>query len=106
MIGKAIAFASGVIFALVLMLTACGGPVFGGGPGGPGPGPGPGPGYGYGPPPGPPGHPVINQAIGELQRTRQMLIDQAASGFGGHKANAIAGIDQAISELNICLSMP
>jgi hypothetical protein len=97
MIGKAISFASGVIFALVVALAACGGPVYGGGPG---------PGPGYGPPPGPPGHPVINQAIGELQRTRQMLIDQAASGFGGHKASAIAGIDQAISELNICLSMP
>lgn len=133
---KGMCFVSGVIFGVLLTCAACmNGPVFGQGPGpngpgaygpgpgaygpgpgagayGPGPGPGsegPGPGAGYyGPPPSPPpgSHPEISKAMNELQQTKYVLMNQAANDYQGHKANAIGYINNAISELQICQSMP
>jgi hypothetical protein len=85
-------FASGVIFGIV--------PAYGNGPYGP-------PaetGYYGGPPPS--GHPEISQAMSELQHARYVLQAKAASDYHGHKANAVGFIDNAINELQICMSMP
>ena len=99
---KGLCFASGVIFGVLLTCAACTlVPVF------------PtmrtvrlpeGPGYYGGPPPG--GHPEISRAMNELQHARYVLQAQAASDYRGHKANAIKYIDNALNELQICLSMP
>ena len=50
-------------------------------------------------------HPRIRQAIGALQNARYELV-HAAHDFGGHKNDAIAAIDAAINQLNICLQYP
>lgn len=62
----------------------------------------------YGPPPGPPpgSHPVISQAMSDLEHARYVLQTEAASDFLGHKVNAIGFIDNALSELQICMLMP
>ena len=50
-------------------------------------------------------HPRIRQAIGALQNARYDLV-HAAHDFGGHKNDAIAAVDHAIEQLNICLGYP
>ena len=93
---KGLCFASGVIFGIILTCAACTqGPAYSAG------------GY-YGPPPGPPpgSHPSISQAMTELQHARYVLQAEAASDFRGHKANAIGFIDNALNELQICMTMP
>jgi len=62
----------------------------------------------YGPPPAPPpgSHPAISQAMNDLQHARYVLQVEAASDFRGHKANAVGFIDNALGELQICLTMP
>jgi hypothetical protein len=102
---KGLCFASGVIFGLLLACAACTqGPAYSSGPSGPPP---EGTGY-YGPPPGPPpgSHPEISQAMNELQHARYVLQAKAASDYHGHKANAIGYINDAIGELQTCMSMP
>jgi len=44
-------------------------------------------------------HPEMRKAIAQLERTKALLQEKAASDFGGHKAQAIQLIDQAISQL-------
>ena len=61
-------------------------------------------GYYGGPPPA--GHPEISQAMSALQHAKYVLQDKAVSDFHGHKANAIGDIDNAIGELQTCMSMP
>jgi len=93
---KGLCFASGVIFGVLLTCAACmQGPAYSAG------------GY-YGPPPGPPpgSHPVISQAMNELQHARYVLKTEAANDYQGHKASAVGFIDNALSELQICMSMP
>ena len=41
-----------------------------------------------------------------LQHAKYVLQDKAVSDFHGHKANAIGDIDNAIGELQTCMSMP
>lgn len=46
------------------------------------------------------GHfPVMHGAIEELEHTKQVLVNDAASDFHSHKANAINHINAAIQEL-------
>lgn len=93
---KGLYFASGLIFGVLLACAACSsGPAYSGG------------GY-YGPPPGPPpgSHPAISRAMNELEHARYVLQAEAASDYQGHKANAVGFIDNALSELQICMSMP
>jgi hypothetical protein len=47
-------------------------------------------------------HPEISKAIDALQRARQHLME-ASHDFGGHKADAIRAVDEAIHQLQICL---
>ena len=44
--------------------------------------------------------------MSELQHARYVLQSKAASDYHGHKANAIGYIDNALNQLQICLSMP
>jgi len=93
---KGLCFAGGVIFGLILACAACSsGPAYSSGPGPEG--------YYGGPPP---GHPAISKATNELQHARYVLQTEAASDYHGHKANAIGYIDNALNELQICMSMP
>lgn len=48
-------------------------------------------------------HRAIRVAIKQLERTRGEL-ERAASDFGGHKAEAIKGIDDALKHLNLALA--
>lgn len=48
-------------------------------------------------------HPVIRQAIEQLQQTKYLLEHKAAHDFGGHRVQAIQSIDQAIEHLNQAL---
>ncbi len=48
-------------------------------------------------------HPVIRQAIKQLQQTKYLLEHKAAHDFGGHRVQAIQSIDQAIEHLNQAL---
>jgi hypothetical protein len=99
---KGLCFASGVIFGVLLACAACSqGPAYGGGPYPPPP-----TGYYGSPGPGPGSHPEISKAMNELQHARYVLQVQAASDYHGHKANAIGYIDNAIGELQTCMSMP
>jgi hypothetical protein len=99
---KGIYFACGLIFGVLLACAACSQtPAYSTSSYGPVPG---GPGYYGGPPP--EGHPEISQAMSALQHARYVLADKAASDYRGHKANAIGYIDNAINELQICMSMP
>lgn len=47
-------------------------------------------------------HPHIKKAIKELQAAKQEL-NTAAHDFGGHRVDAIAAVDKALEQLNICL---
>ncbi len=49
-------------------------------------------------------HPVIRHAIRQLETVKNELATKAASDFGGHKAEAIKSIDQAIEHLNQALA--
>lgn len=98
---KGMGFASGVIFGVLLACAACSQtPAYSTSPYGPVPG---GPGYYGGPPP---AHPEISQAMSALQHAKYVLQDRAGSDFHGHKANAIGYINNALNELQICMSMP
>ncbi len=93
---KGLCFASGAIFGILLSCAACmQSPAYSGA------------GY-YGPPPAPPpgSHPAISQAMNDLQHARYVLQAEAASDFRGHKANAVGFIDNALGELQICMTMP
>jgi hypothetical protein len=89
-------FAGGMIFGILLTCVACSQT----------------PGYSgvgyYGPPPTPPpgSHPAITQALNELQHTRYVLTNESANDYQGHKRNAIGFVDNAVHELQICISMP
>ncbi len=99
---KGLSFASGLIFGVLLACAACSQtPAYSTSPYGPVPN---GPGYYGGPPPA--GHPEISQAMSELQHARYVLQAKAVSDYHGHKANAIGYIDNALTQLQICLSMP
>ena len=99
---KGLCFAGGLILGVVLACAACSQtPAYSTSPYGPVP---EGPGYYGGPPPA--GHPEISQAMSELQHARYVLQSKAASDYHGHKANAIGYIDNALNQLQICLSMP
>jgi hypothetical protein len=50
-------------------------------------------------------HPVIRQAIGELEHTRDILVHDAARDFKGHRAEAVKHIDQALHELHEALEV-
>jgi len=99
---KLLSFACGVVFGIVLTCAACSQvkTVANRSPTTP-----PETGGYYGGPP-PLGHPEISQAMNELQDARYTLQVKAASDYHGHKANAIGYIDDAIKELQICMSMP
>ena len=47
-------------------------------------------------------HPHIKRAIKELQAAKQEL-QTAAHDFNGHRVDAIAAVDKAIEQLNICM---
>jgi len=49
-------------------------------------------------------HPVIRRAIRQLEGVKNELTTKAASDFGGHKAEAIKAIDEAIEHLNQAMS--
>ena len=44
--------------------------------------------------------------MNELQHARYVLQAKAANDYHGHKANAIGYIDNALGELQTCMSMP
>lgn len=43
--------------------------------------------------------PVMHQAVQQLEQTKQLLVNDAAKDFHGHKQNAVNHIDAAIAEL-------
>jgi hypothetical protein len=47
-------------------------------------------------------HPEIHAAINSLRHAREHL-NHAAHDFGGHRVEAIAAIDRAIEQLQVCL---
>ena len=49
------------------------------------------------------GHPVIREAIRQLEHTKDELEHKAAKDFHGHKAMAIKSINEAIHHLNEAL---
>lgn len=49
-----------------------------------------------------PPHPEIRAAIDSLQRARTHL-QEAKHDFGGHRADALKSVDEAIHQLQICL---
>jgi len=98
---RVMSFACGVIFGVVLTCAACSQVKAVGSP------PAPPPestGYYGGPPP--LGHPEISQAMNDLQHARYVLQVKAARDYHGHKANAIGYIDDAVKELQICMTIP
>ena len=48
-------------------------------------------------------HPEIREAIRQLQRAKETLQRDAARDFGGHRANAVQQINQAIAQLQQAL---
>jgi len=48
-------------------------------------------------------HPVIRQAIKQLEQTKWLLEHKAAHDFHGHRAQAIQSIDQALAHLHEAL---
>ncbi len=48
-------------------------------------------------------HPVIRQAIKQLEQTKWLLEHKAAHDFGGHRVQAIQSIDQALAHLHQAL---
>jgi hypothetical protein len=49
-----------------------------------------------------PRHPQIRAALESLRNAREHL-EHAAHDFGGHRADAIRSIDEAIHQLEICM---
>jgi hypothetical protein len=47
-------------------------------------------------------HPHIHIALDALRAARQELVT-AATDFGGHRVDALAAVDAAIAQLNVCL---
>ena len=47
-------------------------------------------------------HPEIHAAINSLRHAREHL-EHAAHDYGGHRVEAIAAIDRAIEQLDVCL---
>jgi F0F1-type ATP synthase membrane subunit b/b' len=47
-------------------------------------------------------HPKIRQAIKALENAKADL-NAAAHDFGGHRVDALAAVDKAIEQLNLCL---
>ncbi|MGA2421500.1 MAG: hypothetical protein ABSG69_15595 [Candidatus Acidiferrum sp.] len=47
-------------------------------------------------------HPEIHAAINSLRHAKEHL-EHAAHDFGGHRVEAIAAIDHAIEQLDVCL---
>ena len=47
-------------------------------------------------------HPKIRQAIRALEAAKNDL-NHAAHDFGGHRVDALASVDKAIEQLNLCL---
>ncbi len=41
----------------------------------------------------------MHQAVQQLEQTKQLLVNDAAKDFHGHKQNAVNHIDAAIAEL-------
>jgi hypothetical protein len=50
------------------------------------------------------GHPVIREAIRQLEHTKDELEHKAASDFHGHKAMAIKSINEALEHLHQALA--
>jgi hypothetical protein len=50
----------------------------------------------------PESHPEIHNAIDSLRHAKEHL-EHAAHDYGGHRLEAIASIDHALEQLNICL---
>lgn len=48
-------------------------------------------------------HPEIREAIRQLNHAKETLQRDAARDFGGHRANAVQEINQAIAQLNQAL---
>jgi Spy/CpxP family protein refolding chaperone len=48
-------------------------------------------------------HPVIQEAIKELEHTKALLVKEAAHDFQGHRTKAVQDIDQALQELHTAL---
>lgn len=48
-------------------------------------------------------HPEIREAIRQLNRAKETLQRDAARDFGGHRANAVQQINEAIAQLNQAL---
>ena len=48
-------------------------------------------------------HPVIHDAIDKLQDVRSLLVNDADRDFHGHRAKAVAHVDEALSELHQAL---
>jgi len=48
-------------------------------------------------------HPAIHRAIRQLERAKQILQQEAARDFEGHRAKAVQDIDQALAELHRAL---
>ncbi len=101
---KGLCFASGVIFGIMLACAACSqGPVYGSGPYGPGAGP---------PPEAATTEDLRPPAILKSRSNERAAAcalrttDKAANDYHGHKANAIGYIDNALGELQTCMSMP
>jgi hypothetical protein len=101
---RGLCFASGVIFGVLLACAACS--QVRAINSGPNPPPPPPTGYYGSAGPAPGSHPEISKAMGDLQHARYVLQVKAASDYRGHKANAIGYIDNAIGELQTCMSMP
>jgi hypothetical protein len=50
-------------------------------------------------------HPVVQEAIKELEHTKTLLVKEAAQDFQGHRTKAVQGIDQALQELRMALQV-
>jgi hypothetical protein len=50
-------------------------------------------------------HPVIQEAIKELEHTKALLVKEAAHDFQGHRTKAVQDIDQALQELRLALQV-
>ncbi len=50
-------------------------------------------------------HPVIQNALKELEHTRTILVKEGAHDFEGHRTKAVQDIDQAIQELRQALQV-
>ena len=48
-------------------------------------------------------HPVIRESMEKIESARHDLMDYADRDFGGHRAKAVAHLDQALKELHMAL---